>query len=85
MSWEIVAIALIAAVTVIWFFVSDRRARASDINHRAVHFATAPAYRHRSADAGPVLATKQTYVPMGLSPSDRMFLEALAKNAKARD
>ena len=80
MSWEIVAISVIAAATVIWFFWSDRRARASDLQHRARHFATAPAYRHRSP--GAEASAPQPYVPMGLSPSDRMFLEALAQNAK---
>ncbi|KKB78716.1 hypothetical protein VW35_09385 [Devosia soli] len=82
MSWEIVAISVIAAMTVIWFIWSDRRARASDLNHRARHFATAPAYRHRSPGAN--APAPQAYVPMGLSPSDRMFLEALAQNAKTK-
>jgi hypothetical protein len=84
MSWEIIAISVIAAATVVWFLVSDRRARASDLNHRALHFATSPSYRHRPS-APETAASPRPYVPLGLSPSDRMFLEALAKRGKDQD
>jgi hypothetical protein len=51
---------------------------------KARHFAVDPAYRHRPV-ASTMAPTPQAYVPSGLSPSDRMFLEAIAKNARRQD
>lgn len=84
MDWQIFAIWLVAGATLVWFLRSEHRRKFAALAEKARHFAMDPAYRHRPADSSTVQAP-QTYVPGGLSPSDRMFLEALAKNARRKD
>lgn len=82
MDWQIIAIVLIAATTLVAFVRSERRQKLAAMAAQARHFATAPAYRHRASGT---VAPPPAYIPMGLSPSDRMFLQSLAKTAKNRD
>lgn len=83
MTWEFYAVWAVAAFALILFLLSEHRRRSSLMLQRARHFATAPAFRHRSA--APLAASQPSFTPTGLSASDRMFLEAIAKNAKAKD
>ncbi len=82
MDWQIIAIWLIAAVTLFSFMRSEKQQKAVALTARARHFATSPAYRHRAAGT---VAPGPAYIPMGLSPSDRMFLQSIAKTARRRD
>lgn len=82
MAWQIVAIWLITGVTLYFFWRSERQRRQETLAARARHFATAPAYRHRAAGT---VTPPPAYVPMGLSPSDRMFLQSLAHTARQKD
>lgn len=78
MVWQIIAIVLIAGATLYWFVRDERRQKLARLAARARHFATAPAFRHRgSAPIAP-----RPDMPLGLSPSDRMFLEAFARRRK---
>lgn len=83
MAWEIYAVWVVAAFALILFLLSEHRRRSIFMAERARHFATAPAFRHRSP--APAAAAQPSYTPTGLSASDRMFLEAIAKNAKRTD
>lgn len=79
MDWQIIAIWLIGGATLVWFLVSEKRQRFSALAEKARSFALDPAYRHRpTAPVNP-----RSYVPTGLSQSDRIFLEAIAKNARS--
>lgn len=78
MDWQIIAIVLITALTITWFLRTEKRAKFLAMAAKARHFATAPAYRHRAS----VEPAPRAYVPAGLSPSDRQFLQALAKSAR---
>jgi hypothetical protein len=80
MTWQIVAISLIAASAVAWFISTERR-RGSN---RAARPQTNGNFGSLS-NAGALRAPAQTYSPMGLSAADRMFLDALAKNARSQD
>lgn len=82
MDWQIIAIVLITATTLYAFMRSEKRQRVETLSAKARHFATAPAYRHRAAGT---VAPAPAYIPMGLSPSDRMFLQSIAKTAKQKD
>ena len=82
MTWEFCAIWVVAGLALILFFLNEHRRRSIFMADRARHFATAPAFRHRST--GPA-AAQPSYTPTGLSASDRMFLEAIAKNANTKD
>lgn len=82
MDWQIIAIVLIAATTLFAFVRSEKRQKLAAMAAQARHFATAPAYRHRAAGT---VAPTPAYIPMGLSPSDRMFLQSIAKTAKRSD
>ncbi|WP_156386010.1 hypothetical protein [Devosia sp. Root685] len=82
MDWQIIAIVLIAFVTIYSFVRSEKRQRVAAISAQARHFATAPAYRHRAAGT---VAPAPAYIPMGLSPADRMFLQTIAKTARRSD
>jgi len=82
MDWQIIAIVLIAATTLVAFVRSEKRQKLAAMAAQARHFATAPAYRHRAAGS---VAPAPAYIPMGLSPSDRMFLQSIAKTAKRPD
>jgi hypothetical protein len=79
MDWQFIAIVLIAATTLVAFARSEKRQKVAVLAAQARHFATAPAYRHRAAGT---VAPAPAYIPMGLSPSDRMFLQSIAKTAK---
>lgn len=81
MDWQIIAIVLIGGTTLFWFSRSEQRQKFAALAEKARFFALDPAYRHRPT--APV--TQQSYVPTGLSQSDRVFLEAIAKNARAND
>lgn len=80
MAWEVVAIWLVVAVTLIVFVRSEKQREMAALRARARHFATAPAYRHHSLEASH--APRHPYVPMGLAASDRLFLEDLARRRK---
>lgn len=82
MAWEFYAIWVIAAVALVLFFLNEHRRRSVLMASRARHFATAPAFRHRSVTPA---TSRPSYAPTGLSASDRMFLEAIAKNAQRKD
>ena len=82
MDWQIIAIVLIAAATLLAFARSEKRRNLAKTAAQARYFATAPAYRHRAAGT---VAPAPAYIPMGLSPSDRMFLQAIARTAKRGD
>lgn len=82
MDWQIIAIALIAAVTLYAFVRSEKRQKLAALSAQARHFATAPAYRHRASGT---VAPAPAYIPMGLSPSDRMFLQSIARTARPKD
>lgn len=82
MDWQIVAIWLIAGVTLYFFWRSEQRRRRAALAARARHYATAPAYRHRAAGT---VTPPPAYVPMGLSPADRLFLQSLARTARRKD
>lgn len=82
MDWQIIAIVLIAVTTLVAFARSEKRQKVAAMAARARHFATAPAYRHRASGT---IAPAPAYIPMGLSPSDRMFLQSIAKTAKQKD
>ncbi|MBO9590519.1 hypothetical protein [Devosia sp.] len=81
MDWQIIAIVLIAASTLFAFVRSEKRHKVAAMAAQARHFATAPAYRHRAAGT---VAPAPAYIPMGLSPSDRMFLQSIARTAKRK-
>lgn len=81
MDWQIIAIVLIAASTLFAFVRSEKRQKVATMAAQARHFATAPAYRHRASGT---VAPAPAYIPMGLSPSDRMFLQSIAKTAKRK-
>ena len=81
MDWQIIAIVLIGGATLFWFSRSEQRQKFAALAEKARFFALDPAYRHRPT--APVI--QQSYVPTGLSQSDRVFLEAIAKNARAND
>lgn len=76
MDWQIIAIVLITATTLVAFVRSEKRAKVAAMAAQARHFATAPAYRHRASGT---VAPAPAYIPMGLSPSDRMFLQSIVK------
>ena len=82
MDWQIIAIWLIAGVSIVYFLRSEKRQSFANLAEKARSFAMDPAYRHRPT--APV-SGQQSYVPTGLSQSDRVFLEAIAKNARAND
>lgn len=82
MDWQIAAIGLITGVTLYCFWRSEKQRRRARLDARARHFATAPAYRHRAAGT---VAPPPAYVPMGLSPADRLFLQSLARTARRKD
>jgi hypothetical protein len=79
MDWQIIAIVLITATTLWAFLRSEKREKVAAMAAQARHFATAPAYRHRAAGT---VAPAPAYIPMGLSPSDRMFLQSIARTAR---
>ena len=82
MDWQIIAIWVIGGATLFWFSRSEQRQKFAALAEKARFFALDPAYRHRPT--APV-SSQQSYVPTGLSQSDRVFLEAIAKNARAND
>lgn len=82
MAWQIVAIWLITGATVYFFLRSEKLRKRAALDAKARHFATAPAYRHRAAGT---VTPPPAYVPMGLSPADRMFLQSLARTARRKD
>ena len=47
MAWELLAIWLIVATTIVLFIRDERRIAGERLEERARSFATAPAYRHR--------------------------------------
>jgi len=79
MDWQIIAIVLIAASTLLAFVRSEKRRNLAKTAAQVRYFATAPAYRHRAAGT---VAPAPAYIPMGLSPADRMFLQTIAKTAR---
>ena len=87
MAWQIIAIALIVGAALIYFVQSEKRQKADVLSKRARHFATAPAYRHRSASTAaqpaPVISAPNS-LPVGLSPSDRQFLVFLARQSDTK-
>ena len=78
MAWELLAIWLVVGVTLIAFVRSERRREMATLKARARHYALAPAYRHQSAE-GPL---PQLSTPTGLSQSDRLFLQTLARRKR---
>lgn len=50
MAWQVLAIWIIVAASLVWFMRDERRRRLVTLERRARHFATAPAFRHRSRD-----------------------------------
>jgi hypothetical protein len=48
MAWQLLAIWIIVAATIVWFVRDERRAAARSLRRRAESFATNPAWRHRS-------------------------------------
>ncbi|MFC3704936.1 hypothetical protein ACFOOL_09215 [Devosia honganensis] len=48
MAWQVLAIWIIVAASLVWFMRDERRRRLAMLERRARHFATAPAFRHRS-------------------------------------
>lgn len=49
MAWELVAIWIIVAATIVWFVRDERRQNDARLNERARAYATGSAWRHRSA------------------------------------
>lgn len=49
MAWELLAIWIIVAATIIWFVRDERRVTAQSLQRQAERFATNPAWRHQSA------------------------------------
>jgi hypothetical protein len=49
MAWELLAIWIIVAATIYWFFRDERRVTAQSLQQQAESFATSPAWRHQSA------------------------------------
>ena len=47
MAWELLAIWLVVATTIVLFIGDERRIAGERLEERARSFATAPAYRHR--------------------------------------
>lgn len=82
MDWQILAIWLIAGATLYYFLRSEKQRKQARLEAEARHYATAPAYRHRAAGT---VTPPPAYVPMGLSPADRMFLQTLARTARRKD
>lgn len=80
MAWELVAIWLIVAVTLIAFVRSEQRREMATLRSRARFYATAPSYRHQSAET----PMPQPFMPTGLSQSDRLFLQTLARRGRTR-
>jgi len=78
MAWELVAIWLIVGVTLFAFVRSEQRREMAALKARARHYAIAPAYRHQTVDA----PMPQAYMPTGLSQSDRLFLQTLARRKR---
>ena len=78
MGWEVLALWLIVAGTVIWFIRDEKRLRAeADIERAARYYAHAPKYRH-----APRLPAEEAVPPVrrsvgGLSPEQRAFMQAL--------
>ena len=49
MDWQLVAIWILVAAVVVWFFRDERRVQRERLQHQARYFALAPAYRHVAA------------------------------------
>ena len=76
MAWELLAIWLIVATTIVLFIRDERRTALARLNERAKSFATAPAFRHR--DPPPrVIAAR----PVGgdLTALQRRFTEEIRR------
>jgi hypothetical protein len=84
--WQLLAIWMITAATVIWFLRDERRVRAeAELTRAARYYAHAPRYRHVSALPEPT-PPAPVRPPAGLSASQREFLTgfAVANRSKSR-
>jgi hypothetical protein len=83
MAWEILAIWIIVAATVVWFVRDERQKRLSGLMEKARGFATDPAFRHREPEPALVPVIARTAAPPkplaadDLTPMERRFLESL--------
>ena len=76
MAWELLAIWLIVATTVVFFIRDERRVRLERLDERARRFATAPAFRHR--DPPPRQAAERPF-RQDLTVIQRRFAEELRR------
>jgi hypothetical protein len=76
MAWELLAIWAIVIATIIWFMRDEKRRGERDLDRKARHFATAPAYRFapRPETAAPPAAPQP-----GAAELQRRFAEELRR------
>ncbi|SMQ85857.1 hypothetical protein SAMN06295905_3150 [Devosia lucknowensis] len=76
MLWELAAIWIIVAATVVWFIRDERRLRFEKLNERARAYATAPAWRHQPA---PIRRVSPQAAERDLTDIQRKFLEEMRR------
>jgi hypothetical protein len=76
MAWELLAIWLIVATTIVLFIRDERRIAMARLEERARSFATAPAFRHREA---PPRQAAAPLIRQDLTAIQRRFAEELRR------
>ncbi len=77
MVLELLLIWAIVITAVVAFVISERNDRKTRMSAAARHYATAPAYRHKTTASWPMTASRAR--PGGLTDVQRKFLEELSK------
>lgn len=76
MAWELLAIWLIVATTIVLFVRDERRIAMARLDERARSYATAPAWRHREP---PPRQTAERPFRQDLTAIQRRFAEELRR------
>ena len=80
MAWELLAIWLIVAATLVWFVRDEKRLRLDRLAARARQYATGSAWRHREpAPPAPLPAPRPA--PRSTTDIQRKFIEELQQRA----
>ena len=79
MAWELVAIWLIVAATVIWFIRDEDRIKQQKLAERARLYATGAAWRHMPRPAVEPMVSRIVAAPGKQSALQTKFLEELRR------
>lgn len=81
MIWQLLAMWLIVAVTIVWFVRDERQRRDLKLRLQAAHFAVTPHYRASYVEPQPEPARPPLQRPT-LSAANRAFLEDFIDRAR---